>query len=147
MRNVAVDNTPPIALITQPLQCWAGNGNITIRGTANDANIQSWALQVTGGGWHDWLTIATGTSPIVNNVLGVWATAGLPSCAYNVRLIARDKSIRDCTGTGQTTEYYQTLLISPGGAGLLCCDANHDGSGNGADVQAFLDCLLAGSCP
>lgn len=93
---ITVDNTVPIAEITDPLNCASVTGQVTITGTAFDANLAGWVLQFTGGPYNNWQTIASGNTSVVNNVLGVWDTTGLPPCCYTVRLVVTDKAILNC---------------------------------------------------
>ncbi|MFO0974312.1 MAG: hypothetical protein U1A27_12865 [Phycisphaerae bacterium] len=146
LRNVIVDNTPPVALIATPAACSAVGPLVQVVGTVTDANLQSWTLQYTGGASHAWVTLGSGTSTITNGTLAFWNISGLQPCAYLLRLTARDRAALDCTTSGNVAEYYQAVLITVGG-GALCCDVNRDGVGNGLDVQAFVNCVLHGTCP
>ncbi len=145
-RNVIVDNTPPIANISDPLNCANVGGVVIIRGTAFDANISGWALQVTGGASHGWTTIATGTSNIVNGVLGTFNTSGQPKCAYAVRLIVNDRAITGCGSGVQSREYVTTIDVAqPGQCDDI--DFNNDGSVfDPADIDAFLRVYSEGPC-
>ena len=94
--GVIIDNTAPEAVITQPINCDYVDGVVEVRGTADDANLANWVLQYTGGNVNNWVTIASGTTPVINNgVLGNWNTTGLPACAYTIRLVVWDKAIID----------------------------------------------------
>ncbi len=145
-RNVIVDNTPPVSVITDPMNCQNVGGVVIIRGTAFDANISGWALQVTGGASHGWTTIATGTSNIVNGVLGAFNTTGQPKCAYAVRLIVNDRSITGCGSGVQSREYVTTIDVAqPGQCDDI--DFNNDGSVfDPADIDAFLRVYSEGPC-
>jgi hypothetical protein len=143
---IIVDNTPPTAIITDPLNCANVGGNVIIRGTAFDANISGWTLQVVGGNWNTWQTIATGTSNIVNGVLGVFATASRPQCEYAVRLIVNDRSLVGCGGGVQSREFVTTIGVSQAGQ---CddIDFNNDGSiFDPEDIDAFLRVYSEGPC-
>jgi len=108
--TVTVDNTPPAAVITSPTPCSAMNGLVPIRGTANDAHLQGWVLQYTGGDAHGWVTIAAGNTPVINNVLGNWNTAGLAPCAYALRLMVTDQSVIECNGSLRNQSEYTIAL-------------------------------------
>lgn len=139
---VTVDNTAPIAVITSPPPCSFVSGTVSVIGTVNDAHLAGWTLQYTGGDAHGWVTIASGSEPVINNVLGNWNTTGLNSCAYSLRLIATDLAILDCNGALRNqTEYVTSVSIG------TCCDLNGDGVADGDDIQLFLTCLLLGVCP
>jgi hypothetical protein len=95
-RSVIVDNTKPTVEITSPESCDSVEGIVTIMGTVNDANLESWALQYAPDENGNWVTIASGTQAVINDVLAEWDTSELPACAYAVRLVATDKSILNC---------------------------------------------------
>ncbi|MFG0286352.1 MAG: hypothetical protein ACF8R7_18210 [Phycisphaerales bacterium JB039] len=97
VRTIEIDNTPPVAIISAPDGCEYLCGRIVFRGTASDANIRAWSLQYTGGDERGWRTIATGSTNVVDGVLGTWDTTGLRPCAYTVRLVVTDESIVNCT--------------------------------------------------
>jgi hypothetical protein len=145
-RNVIVDNTPPTAIISDPLNCANVGGNVIIRGTAFDANISGWSLQVVGGPWNTWQPIASGTGNIVNGVLGVFATGSRPQCEYAVRLIVNDRSLVGCGGGVQSREFVTTIGVSqPGECDDI--DFNNDGSVfDPADIDAFLRVFSEGPC-
>lgn len=110
--DVIVDNTPPTAEITSPEECGYLTGTITVIGTANDANLASWSLQYTGGDASGWVTIASGSSPVINNVLGYWNTSDLRLCAYTLRLVVRDSAVLDCNhALHHWTEYHTSVII------------------------------------
>jgi subtilisin-like proprotein convertase family protein len=119
-RDVIVDNTPPVAVITAPSECTYLCGPVQVVGTVTDAHLSGWVLQYTGGDSHGWVNIASGNQPVVNGVLGVWSTAALRRCAYTLRLIASDSAQVACATTSNTTEY--TLSVNVGAY------ANCDGS-------------------
>jgi hypothetical protein len=132
-RTVVVDNTAPTAMITQPANCALVNGSVTIRGTANDANLAGWVLQYTGGNSHTWTTIASGNTPVINGQLGVWNTAGLPACAYTLRLVASDHSVLNCNGAFRNqAEYLVSVEVGIPG------DLNKDGCVNDQDLLIVL---------
>lgn len=145
-RNVIVDNTPPIASITDPMNCQTVGGIVVIRGTAFDANIAGWSLQVTGGASHNWTTIATGTSNIINGVLAAFNTTTQPKCAYAVRLIVNDRSITGCGSGVQSREFVTTIDIAqPGQCDDI--DFNNDGGVfDPEDINAFLRVYSEGPC-
>ncbi|MHC5024816.1 MAG: hypothetical protein ACYTGG_13085, partial [Planctomycetota bacterium] len=94
--DVIVDNTPPTAEITSPVNCECVEGTVEVIGTANDANLASWALQYSGGNQNSWVTINSGTDPVINGPLGTWDTSNLLDCPHTLRLIVSDTAILDC---------------------------------------------------
>ncbi|MFN7314264.1 MAG: hypothetical protein ACK5ZG_08990 [Phycisphaerae bacterium] len=146
-RTITVDNTPPVAVLTSPAMCSVlGNGTVIVRGTASDANISGWVLQVAGGPFTGWQTIATGTSSITYGVLAAWNTTGLPSCAYVLRLVVSDRSQISCSGSTQHREYLTTVAISPNAP---CDDIDFNNNGvfpEDQDVLDFFNVLAGGGC-
>jgi|GEM_PF-744950 len=139
-RNVTIDNTRPIATIASPLSCSNVAGQVTITGTASDAHMAGWTLQYSGGTTHGWVTINSGSGNVVNNTLGIWNTAGLPPCAYTIRLVASDAAGISCSGnTNQTEDHISVNVGCPG-------DFNKSGA---TTVQDLFDYLTAffGTCP
>ncbi|HVM47563.1 MAG TPA: thrombospondin type 3 repeat-containing protein [Candidatus Acidoferrum sp.] len=113
--KVTVDNTPPVANISSPVQCSKMNGLVPVFGTASDANLQSWVLQYSSANSHSWVTITSGSSSVVNGLLANWDTTGLPQCAYTLRLVATDQSRvnLDCSGSSgaNQSEYLLDLDV------------------------------------
>jgi hypothetical protein len=142
-RDVTIDNTPPVAVITGPPNCAYYCGTIAITGMVSDANIAGWTLEYAGGDAHTWQTIASGTTNI-SGTLANWNTSSLRRCSYMLRLIASDKA-QDCNGYPNTTEYLWSVNIG--------AYSNCDGSSvapilNANDFQCFLNKYAAeGSCP
>src|SRR6185295_15907394 len=145
IRDITIDNTPPVAVLTSPTSCTSLGGTIQIRGTASDAHLARWTLQYTGGPSHGWTTIASGNSNVVNGVLANWNTAGLPNCSYTVRLIASDQSGMNCSGYTNQTEYDVSIRLG-------CTADVDDGSSSGVpdggvgieDLLFFLSRFNAG---
>lgn len=139
-RDVTVDNTRPIALISSPTACSRiAPGLITINGVVNDANISGWVLQYTGGPTNTWVSIASGTTNM-NGTLAQWNTSGLPNCAYTLRLIASDRSAVNCGGTTNQTEVTMGLNLG------CAADFDLNGVAGTNDIFEFLNAWFAG-CP
>jgi len=133
-RNVTVDNTPPVAVITSPVACQAVDGLVEVRGTASDANLASWALYYTGDGVHGWSLVSSGTSAVVGGLLGTWDTHSLPACAYVLRLVVTDAAIRDCNGAIHNQTEYNVSVTTERCANF---DADHDGDVDLNDFGGF----------
>lgn len=145
-RDVIVDNTPPIALISSPTNCQHVVGTVAIRGTARDLHLAGWSLQYTGGDAHGWVSIASGTSNISNGLLANWNTAALRPCAYTLRLIVTDQAVLDCNDASRNQSEYLTSVT------VGCPSDVDDGSGLGVpdggvtieDLLYFLERFGAG---
>ncbi len=134
-RNVVVDNSKPTAEITSPSSCTYVNGIVNVFGTAHDAHLGTWVLQYAGGSAHEWVTIASGgaTDSIVGGRLGTWDTRTLPSCAYTLRLVVRDRSILNFDSDEHNEKEY-TVSLNVGSR----FDVNGDGRVDLLDYAAFL---------
>ena len=142
LREVLVDNTAPIAVITNPLACQYLGGLVQVMGTASDANLDYWALFFTGGNVNGWVEIGSGTSPVVNGVLANWNTAGLPSCAYTLRLVVVDRAVIDCNGAIRNRSEY-TVSFNLGNR----FDTDGDGDVDLTDFLVFQLCFGGSNNP
>jgi hypothetical protein len=142
-RNIVIDNTPPVALITSPVNCSTiEQGFIQIHGTASDAHMGGWSLQYSGGDAHAWVTIANGNTNVVDGVLATWDAKALRDCCYVVRLVVTDAANVSCSGGGNSSEYIVSF-----GLGSDCTqDFNRDGLVNSQDFFDFLNVFFNG-CP
>jgi subtilisin-like proprotein convertase family protein len=144
-RDVIVDNTPPVAFISQPSGCGYLCGPVQVIGTVTDAHLAGWVLQYTGGSTHTWVNIASGSAPVVNGVLGVWNTGALPRCAYTLRLVASDQASVNCGTTSNSTEYEVSVNV---GAYANCDGSTSAPVLNVNDFICFQSQFAAGAgCP
>lgn len=140
--DITVDNTAPTVEITDPINCDGIGGLVEIMGTADDANLAGWTLQYTGGNANSWVTIATGTTSVVNGLLGVWDTTGLRACCYTIRIVATDTAVLNCNGAIHHRSEY-TVSVDLG----TSCPSDLDGDGMTGIVD-FLQLLSNwGPCP
>jgi subtilisin-like proprotein convertase family protein len=145
-REVVVDNTPPVALIADPANCMSVGGVVAVRGTASDANMSGWVLQVTGGPYNGWTTIGSGSTNVFNNTLATWNTSSLPDCAYTLRLVVTDRATIGCRRDAQSAEYLTSFDLSQT-APCDDIDFNNDGSFfDPCDIDAFLLVFSEGPC-
>lgn len=132
---LVIDNTAPVAEITEPSACESVGDHVHVMGTAMDANLARWELQYTGGDASGWVTIASGETPQDNALLGVWDASALPACAYTLRLVVTDEAVVDCRGP-HVSEYLLSIDV-----GDLCpVDLDGDGDQDLLDYSDFQNC-------
>jgi hypothetical protein len=139
-RDVSIDNTAPVGVVTSPANCANVMGVVPIIGSASDVHLVGWTLQYTGGDAHTWVTIATGSSNITNALLANWDTRTLRPCAYTVRLLVSDASSINCGSTVNQTEYSVSVNVG------CPADFNRDNVVNSQDFFDFLNAYFV-PCP
>ena len=102
-RRFIIDNTPPTATITSPINKATITESINILGTAADSNIYTYILEYSADSGTSYQQISAGTSSITGSTIGSWNTAGL-SGSYILRLSVTDKA-------GQITTTSITITI------------------------------------
>ncbi len=134
--TVTVDNTAPVARLTAPENCevFAPGASIEIHGEVFDNNLDTWTLAVTGGPYDDWHVIAGPTMLNASGLLATWDTAGLPACAYTIRLQASDAAVLDCGSSSHVVEAYRSIMLG----GLASADLDNDGDVDLIDFALFL---------
>jgi len=140
--GILVDNTAPIAEISSPLNCDPFNpiGLLDITGTAFDDNIGSWSLAYTGGDENQWVSIASGSNNVVDDVIASWDISSLRPCAYTIRLRVSDRAIVNCN-SGRVRDFYTSINV-----GCRADLAEPFNVLDFTDVLAFLEAYGAG-CP
>jgi len=73
---------------------------VDVVGTATDEHLVSWVLEYAPAGTSGWVTIATGTAPVVGGVLGTIDPSILADDAYRLRLRAQDANQSASTERG-----------------------------------------------
>ena len=138
LRTITIDNTPPIALISQPSACAFFDDAVEIRGTAEDDHDPHWILQYTGGDDPNWTTIVQGQGSVIDGLLGIWDVSILPPCAYTLRLLVSDAAIVDCAGPN-TSEFLMSVQTMPT---IDACPIDFDGDGDQDldDYAEFQNC-------
>lgn len=144
---LTVDNTSPLAEITNPLNCESVAGIVKVTGTAFDANLAGWVLQFTGGPYNNWVTIAAGNTNVIDDVLGSWDVTQLPPCCYTLRLVVTDLATLNCNpAIHHQTEFEVSVDVN-----AEPCpdrgDINQDGVVDFFDIDPFVECLVLGGCP
>jgi RHS repeat-associated protein len=84
------DTTGPTAIITAPAADAALTVQVNVTGTANDANLVKYELQLAPTGTSDFLTFHTGTTPVVGGTLGQLDPTLFTSGLYTLRLLVQD---------------------------------------------------------
>jgi len=131
--TVVVDNTPPIASLTQPQANEIIGGVYEIRGVADDLHFASY----TGAGGHSYLAYGAGASPAYWTYLATiynpipqedtiyeWDTTQLASGQYTLRLVVVDHAENSNIVTVpinlcKVGEYYDTVdPFSPNADGI-----------------------------
>ena len=121
-RRITVDNTAPTVRITSPAACDSLEGVVQVIGTVTDANLAGWTLQYTGGNTSGWVTIVSGTTPVVNGLLANWDVSQLPACCYTLRLTASDQAVVNCDDP-----HWSEFLVS---VSVNECTGDLDGDGD-----------------
>lgn len=139
MRDIIVDNTAPTAELRSPQACTSVQGVVQVVGTAFDQNLAGWTLQYAGAGDHQWVTIASGNTNVVNGLLANWDTSDLRPCPYALRLVVTDLANINCSGFRQQSEFVTVVNVG--------CEAdfNGDDAVDVFDLLAYLD-LWFGGC-
>ncbi len=86
---LVIDNTPPVAEITDPVAGDYVTEPLPIRGTADDLNLTEYKLAIAPQGTASFSDIGVGTSPVVGGTLMTW-TLLPPDGPYDLRLAVRD---------------------------------------------------------
>ena len=99
----------PLAVITSPDAGAAVGGLVTVRGTATSDGFTGYTLSYRRADKADYTTIATGTSKVVDGVLGKWDTSFLENGEYVLRLEETDDVV---AGAGFATTFERTVGVS-----------------------------------
>jgi len=92
--TVAVDGTPPVAVISAPAEGGYVKEPRSILGSATDLHLESWSLEVSPGdaaGAYQWSPLGSGTSRVAESALADWRPLP-PDGLYTLRLTVRDKA-------------------------------------------------------
>jgi hypothetical protein len=86
------DHTPPTVAITSPADSSQITAPVQVIGTADDANLVGYTLEVGRAVGGTWQTVFTGNKDVVNGVLGTFDPSLLPNDSYILRLTATDSN-------------------------------------------------------
>lgn len=90
--TIALDGTPPEALIRLPLEAGYVTGETAVTGDARDANLLSWTLESAPGAANEayqWVTLDAGDEPVDGGELTFWAPLA-PDGVHTLRLTVKD---------------------------------------------------------
>ncbi|TAK08359.1 MAG: hypothetical protein EPO39_04595, partial [Candidatus Manganitrophaceae bacterium] len=88
--DVEVDHTPPTASITYPRPSDPLGNIVETRGTSEDLHFKSYTLEAGSGELPaTWASVASGTNPVRESLIGQWNTFGLDG-RWTLRLTATD---------------------------------------------------------
>jgi RHS repeat-associated protein len=86
------DGTPPGVALTAPAVDAVVSAPVEVRGTANDAALVRYELELARVGTGAFVTVATGSAPVVNDVLGTLDPSAFRNGLFELRLTAEDAS-------------------------------------------------------
>ncbi len=121
---IEIDNTKPTAAITYPIDGDPVGVNIEIIGSAADASLKDFVLEVVDG--TQTLPLSVNTSSIQNDILGAWNTFGLDG-SYILRLSVNDKAGNSSLVEQSLTLPLREALISDHGLSAKYTSPNGDG--------------------
>ena len=99
------DLANPIAVITSPIESQAVTGFVEVVGSALSDNFMNYTLSYRRGDSNSYKTIASGSTRVNANTLGIWDTSLLENDEYFLRLEVQD----DIFGT---TAYEESVGVS-----------------------------------
>ena len=118
------ETTPPLTELTLPPALSCVCDPVTITGTATDPNgtFEGYILDYRPASGGSWTVINSSNTAVVNDVLGIWNTTGLPQGFYVVRLTARNicgLSSTDVKILWLGTTFDTLRIDSPGSGAVL----------------------------
>jgi hypothetical protein len=133
--TLTLDNTWPVAKITEPFPCSKVAGVVEFIGTAADAHLDHWTLDYYDHVEKTWVMIATGETSLYGEVLGTWDTSGLDPCYYVVRLRVWDQAIVDMCSDPDPHRSDAYLAVA---VGECAGDLDGDGDTDHSDLGILL---------
>lgn len=86
------DTTPPTATLLSPAPGTAVSGRVSVVGTASDANLVRWTLELAVADDANWQTLGSGTTSVTAAELGSFDAGTLASNFYRLRLTVADSA-------------------------------------------------------
>ena len=129
--GVNIDNVLPTAAVTSPLTKTAVSGTCPVIGTAADANLSYYTVEVGAGtAPTSWTTVSTGYSPVIGAELASLDSASLSDGLYTLRLTVYDKS------NNKTLVLVPALMIEHDAPAILSAPPTATGSAASARSPA-----------
>lgn len=125
--TLSIDGCPAPEVYIDMASCEHYLGAYLLSGTVSHTALQSWTLDYTGGSEHGWISIASGTTSVYNNELGIWDSIGLEPCAYTLRL----RAVGICPDGPVEAEYLVSFTVGIPG------DLDRDGDVDIDDLGQF----------
>jgi subtilase family serine protease/flagellar hook assembly protein FlgD len=124
---VTLDGTAPRASLVSPAPGALLNAEVSVRGTAGDAYLERWTVEMAPGTAeeaHQWTPLASGTEAVEDAALGAIAPLP-PDGVHSVRLTVRDAARNGAAATRTFT----VDTLPPGAVGALRAEPLRGGSG------------------
>lgn len=128
---ITVDRRPVTAAISAPAPAAFIRGFAPVVGDALSPTLESWTLDFAASA-GPWQTIATGTTPVANNFLGLFAASSLTPGPYTLRLRVVSSVRTHPGGPNVVAETFRTINVG------CRADVNLDNQVSVQDVFDFL---------
>ncbi len=103
---VLVDNSGPTVALKNPATNARISGAYAITGTATDANLANWTLQMRAVGDPTWNTLASGTAAVTNGTFFTLDTTSYAAGQYEFQILAADTA-----GNSSTPDLHTPVTI------------------------------------
>ncbi len=130
--RVRLDRTAPLAEILNPSDGAQVGGILSVLGTADDAALRSYTLEIGKGDAPARFTrIEIGSFPVINGRLGIWNTESDDDGIYTLRLTARDDAGNVSVATRTADVFNPGRDATPPAVSILAPQ-------NGANLSGFV---------
>jgi hypothetical protein len=130
--RVRLDRTAPVTEILNPSDGAQVGGFLSVLGTADDAALRSYTLEVGKEATPTRFTrIEAGSSPVINGSLGIWNTETDDDGIYTLRLTARDDAGNESFATRTADVFNPGRDATPPAVSILAPQ-------NGASLSGFI---------
>jgi subtilase family serine protease/Tol biopolymer transport system component len=133
--RIEADSTPPDTVITSPSAGSTVGIAVDVRGSVTDANLLEYRVDAGSTGEPvNWITLATGRSPLLNALLARWSPAPTAG-TYTLRLTAEDTAGNSRSALVQVEVPDRQALISALAAEPPIFSPNGDGQVDAAIIK------------